>query len=164
MTRTFCARLFLVLVVIACAICWSASLSSAGSPRLRTIRAGSLTAQQSPSPTPAPIHNGTLPVVSPDGLRIACTSDRGGADDLFVVSEDGSNERQLTHTPEAEGYFFLASHFETNPSVRNSPLSFPSCKAPVMAIDSCFLKSRVKLNLPLSQLPSRMVPGPVCSE
>src|SRR5204862_7447132 len=42
------------------------------------------------------------PVVSPDGSRIAFTSDRGGANDLFVISTDGSDERQLTHTPEAE--------------------------------------------------------------
>ena len=30
-------------------------------------------------------------------------SNRGGADDVFVISTDGSNERQLTRTPEPEG-------------------------------------------------------------
>lgn len=58
---------------------------------------------QTPSPTPPPISNGSLPVVSPDGSKIAFVSDRSGADDAFVISVDGRNERQLTRTPEAEG-------------------------------------------------------------
>jgi TolB protein len=57
----------------------------------------------SPTPTPAPISNGSLPVVSPDGKRIAFVSDRNGADDAYVISVDGRNERQLTATPDAEG-------------------------------------------------------------
>lgn len=59
--------------------------------------------RQSPSPAPTPISNGSLPVVSPDGARIAFISDRGGATDLFVISADGVDERQLTHTPDVEG-------------------------------------------------------------
>src|SRR5262245_1384923 len=59
-------------------------------------------AQQTPSPTPTPIRNGSLPVVSPDGSQIAFISDRGGADDLFVINVDSSTERQLTHTPDDE--------------------------------------------------------------
>src|SRR5438552_17795561 len=68
------------------------------SPVASTIETASCLTQvqQSPSPTPTPLHNGSLPVVSPDGSRIAFTSDRGGVDDLFVIGADGSNERQLT--------------------------------------------------------------------
>src|SRR5215471_11371361 len=58
---------------------------------------------QSPTPTPRPITFGGLPVVSPDGKRIAFVSDRTGNDDVYVISIDGRNEKQLTHTPDAEG-------------------------------------------------------------
>jgi Tol biopolymer transport system component len=43
------------------------------------------------------------PVVSPDGSHIAFLSDRTGADELFVISADGTGERQLTTTPEEKG-------------------------------------------------------------
>ncbi len=36
------------------------------------------------------------PRFSPDGSRIAFTSDRGGADNIWVMSTDGSNKRQVT--------------------------------------------------------------------
>jgi TolB protein len=55
-----------------------------------------------PSPTPRPPLNGSVPVVSPDGKEIAFLSDRTGADDVYVVSVDGKHERQLTRTSEAE--------------------------------------------------------------
>jgi TolB protein len=41
--------------------------------------------------------------VSPDGSHIAYVSNRSGADDVFVISTDGTGELQLTHTPEGEG-------------------------------------------------------------
>lgn len=47
----------------------------------------------------ATIHGGA-PVVSPDGVQIAFLSDRSGADELFVISADGTGERQLTTTPD----------------------------------------------------------------
>ena len=46
------------------------------------------------------ISNGALPVVSPDGHRIAFSSNRSGTDDLYVVDVDGSKETQLTNSPE----------------------------------------------------------------
>lgn len=49
-----------------------------------------------------PVINAGLPVVSPDGRHIAFVSDRAGANDLFVISTDGTGEVQLTHTPEYE--------------------------------------------------------------
>jgi Tol biopolymer transport system component len=49
-----------------------------------------------------PVIHGGLPAVSPDGSRIAFLSNRGGADDLFVIGADGTGETQLTRTPEAE--------------------------------------------------------------
>ena len=52
---------------------------------------------------PAPVTNGGQPVVSPDGTRLAFVSNRGGAQDVFVISVDGTGETRLTHTPEAEG-------------------------------------------------------------
>ena len=67
------------------------------SPIQATVPAGQATA----TPTPKPIYNG-YPSVSPDGSHIAFTSNRGGDEDLFVISADGTGERQLTHTPEAE--------------------------------------------------------------
>lgn len=56
----------------------------------------------SPSPTPRPL-NGSLPAVSRDGKRIAFVSDRTGADDVYVISVDGRNERNITNTTDAEG-------------------------------------------------------------
>ena len=36
------------------------------------------------------------PTWSPDGKRVAFTSDRSGSDDLFLMKDDGSGVRQLT--------------------------------------------------------------------
>ena len=44
--------------------------------------------------------HGGAPVVSPDGLHIAFLSNRTGADELFVISTDGTAERQLTTNPD----------------------------------------------------------------
>jgi hypothetical protein len=49
-----------------------------------------------------PVIHGGLPIVSPDGSRIVFLSNRGGAEDLFVIGVDGTSETQLTRTPEAE--------------------------------------------------------------
>jgi Tol biopolymer transport system component len=46
---------------------------------------------------------GGAPVVSPDGLRIAFLSNRTGAEELFVISTDGTGERQLTTSPDDKG-------------------------------------------------------------
>jgi len=48
------------------------------------------------------IHGG-VPAVSPDGLHIAFLSNRSGADELFVISADGTGERRLTTTPDDKG-------------------------------------------------------------
>ena len=45
----------------------------------------------------------TTAAVSPDGSRIAFLSTRAGLADLFVISVDGTEQRQLTKTPEEEG-------------------------------------------------------------
>jgi len=58
--------------------------------------------KKTPPPPQKPMINGGLPSVSPDGRHIAFISNRGGADDLFVISADGTEEKQLTNTPEAE--------------------------------------------------------------
>jgi len=60
----------------------------------------SVLAQQTATPAPTPMINGAYPIVSPSGKQIVFLSNRTGVDDLFVVDADGSNERQLTHTPE----------------------------------------------------------------
>jgi TolB protein len=57
---------------------------------------------QAASHAPAPVINGGLPEVSPDGLHIAFVSNRAGNDDLFLISTNGSGEMQLTRTPEHE--------------------------------------------------------------
>lgn len=43
-----------------------------------------------------------LPGWSPDGKKIAFTSNRDGAGDIYVMNSDGSNVRRLTFTPQAE--------------------------------------------------------------
>jgi Tol biopolymer transport system component len=47
-------------------------------------------------------HGGT-PSVFPDGSSIAFTSNRDGADDVFVISERGIGEKQLTRTVDQKG-------------------------------------------------------------
>ena len=59
-------------------------------------------AQETKPVAPGPVINGGLPHVSPDGENIAFVSNRGGVNDLFVISSKGTNEVQLTHTPESE--------------------------------------------------------------
>ncbi|GAB3160832.1 VWA domain-containing protein [Micromonospora sonneratiae] len=39
------------------------------------------------------------PALSPDGRQVVFTSDRGGSDDIWLVSTDGSTPRQLTEHP-----------------------------------------------------------------
>src|SRR6476620_5784103 len=105
MTQTFVARALLTLTTVFCAAYWSASLTDAVSLNTRRNGPGVLTTQQSasPTPTPPPVTNGGLPVVSPDGKLITFGSNRGGTLDLFVIAADGTGELQLTHTPEPEG-------------------------------------------------------------
>jgi Tol biopolymer transport system component len=40
---------------------------------------------------------------SPDGHKLAFSSERSGNVDVFVVNADGSDQRQLTHSADAEG-------------------------------------------------------------
>jgi len=47
--------------------------------------------------TRSPQSQERYPCWSPDGLRIAFTSDRDGTYNLYVMNADGSNVRQLTH-------------------------------------------------------------------
>lgn len=58
---------------------------------------GAVIEAQSPQPP-----SNSLPSVSPDGRRIAFISTRAGNPDLFVINADGTGERPLTQTPEAE--------------------------------------------------------------
>ncbi len=67
------------------------------------------------------------PRVSPDGKRIAFTSDRGGGDNIWVMNLDGSDKRQVTKedfrllnqpTWSADGRFIAAKkHFTTGRSL-----------------------------------------------
>jgi len=86
-------------LISALALCWIAETSPVASTH-EFILGGE---QQTASPTPRPVSYGSLPIVSPDGKRIAFVSDRAGADDVYVIAADGRDEQQLTHTPEAEG-------------------------------------------------------------
>lgn len=95
MTCPVAAKSSLTLIVVCCAAFLMATFG-AGLP---TTEAST---QQSASPTPTPITSG-LPVVSPNGKLIAFNSNSGGEDDLFVISANGKDQRQLTHTPEDEG-------------------------------------------------------------
>jgi Tol biopolymer transport system component len=68
--------------------------------------------------------HGGAPVVSPDGLHIVFFSNRTGADELFVISTDGTGELQLTTTPDdksalawtADGKQILFSAFASDAS------------------------------------------------
>jgi len=67
------------------------------------------------------------PRFSPDGTRIAFTSDRGGGDNIWIMNADGSDKRQLTredfrlmHQPtwSPDGQFIAAKkHFTTGRSL-----------------------------------------------
>ena len=90
-------RFALTMATIVVAICCAASFDgeSSAAAIMPSFR-------QSATPTPTPIVNGAQPVVSTRGQRIAFSSNRGGAEDLFVINADGTGERQLTHTAENE--------------------------------------------------------------
>ena len=96
MTRTPVARCFFSLIIVCCVASFIALLNTSASTFV-------LIGQQSASPTPTPVPSSGQPIVSPDGSRIALTSNRGGADDVFVISPSGTNEKQLTNRRESEG-------------------------------------------------------------
>ncbi len=67
------------------------------------------------------------PRFSPDGSRIAFTSDRGGGDNIWIMNADGSNKRQLTKedfrllnqpswSPDGQ-YIVAKKHFTTGRSL-----------------------------------------------
>lgn len=58
-----------------------------------------LAAPVSTGSQPAAVHNDLFPAWSPDGTRLAFTSDRSGDPEIFVVGIDGTGLRQLTTTP-----------------------------------------------------------------
>src|SRR5215470_8363919 len=97
MGRYLIGRLLFVLLAVCC-VGWIA-----GTVPHATSEKNSNLPSQGPTPTPRPITNGGLPAVSPDGKRIAFVSDRTGNDDVYLISIDGRNEQQLTHTPDPEG-------------------------------------------------------------
>jgi TolB protein len=94
MTCVYAPKTSLTLIVVCCAVSLMATLTTA-------LPTSALSAPPSPSPTPIPVYSG-LPVVSPDGARIAFNSNSAGDDDLFVISADGKEQHQLTHTAEDE--------------------------------------------------------------
>lgn len=94
MTSSIRLRVFLAMIAAVFAIgCLSFAVNN---------QASVATWIQTASPTPTPITNGAQPIVSPDGQHIAFLSDRGGTEDLFVISADGSDERRLTNSKEKE--------------------------------------------------------------
>ncbi|MDX1704398.1 MAG: amidohydrolase, partial [Altererythrobacter ishigakiensis] len=72
------------------------------------------------------------PRFSPDGSRIAFTSDRGGGDNIWIMNSDGSDKRQLTKesfrllnqpTWSPDGRFIVAKkHFTTGRSLGTGEL------------------------------------------
>jgi TolB protein len=54
-------------------------------------------AATSAAQTPAPIVNGGFPLVSPSAPRILFESNRTGKNQLWIISADGTGERQLTN-------------------------------------------------------------------
>ena len=72
------------------------------------------------------------PRFSPDGSRIAFTSDRGGGDNIWVMNADGSDKRQLTKetfrllnnpswSPDGQ-YIVARKHFTTGRSLGTGEL------------------------------------------
>jgi Tol biopolymer transport system component len=59
-----------------------------------------LVAQQQP---PRPIQNGALPSASPDGKRVAFTSNVDGTPDIYIINADGTGRTRVTNTPAGEG-------------------------------------------------------------
>lgn len=116
------------ITAIALVICW------------HFVSGRSAMAQTTPS---APVANGTLPNVSPDGLRIAFVSKRDGVDDLFVISANGKYEVQLTRTPESESF---AGWTGNGKQVLFSVLSKDTCR--LFAIDRDGKNQRELGNVP----------------
>ena len=56
--------------------------------------------------TKCPISHQRYPSWAPDGARIAFTSDRDGAYNLYVMDADGGNVRQLTHRAAPQVLYF----------------------------------------------------------
>src|SRR5438067_9977258 len=102
MSKQVSARLILIPVAAACAICWGMATADVVATRAGGTGSRPPAARQVAARAAAPLINGGLPVVSPDGRRIAFISNRGGADDLYVIAADGRGEAQLTHTAESE--------------------------------------------------------------
>lgn len=96
-------------IIAATAVSLALMLAADGGTFTATATIG-IAAQQSATPIPTPANNGGLPVVSPDGSHIAFISNRGGSNDLFIISADGTGEMQLTHTPEQESFSGWRSH------------------------------------------------------
>jgi len=46
-----------------------------------------------------------MPAVSPDGTKVAFTSDRGGTNEIFVMGIDGSNPTRLTNDPATTEFY-----------------------------------------------------------
>lgn len=96
-------RCFFWLIMACCVVSFIASLNTSATTFV-------LIGRQSASPTPTPLPSSGEPIVSPDGSRIAFTSNRGGAEDVFIISANGRNERQVTNTREHEGNLAWAAN------------------------------------------------------
>lgn len=72
------------------------------------------------------------PRFSPDGKRIAFTSDRGGGDNIWIMNRDGSDKRQVTKEEirllnqpswSPDGCYIVAKkHFTTTRSLRTGEI------------------------------------------
>src|SRR6266545_2482666 len=71
--------------------------------RMRQMSISALLLAAVAAAQPASIRSGD-PLVSPDGSRIALTSNGDGTPDLYLVAADGSGQLRLTRTPEEESY------------------------------------------------------------
>ena len=94
-----------------------------------------LTSRAGAQPNAPPLVNGGFPLVSPSAPRILFESNRTGTTQLWIISADGTGERQLTHrdgdvsgqwAPDGKSIFYSAMIRDTSWLYELWPDSSPS--------------------------------------
>ena len=91
---------------------------------------------------------------SPDGQWIAFVSNQEGNDDIFLISPEGHSIRQLTHTPEDEGWISWSPDGRSILFTREAPTEKQLCVVNVDQVEGnatgerCIFKTDGQINKP----------------
>lgn len=91
---------------------------------------------------------------SPDGQWIAFVSNQPGNDEIFLISPEGHMIRQLTHTPEDEGWISWSPNGRSILFTREAPTEKQLCLVNVDPVEGvatgerCIFKTDGKINKP----------------